>query len=124
MAERVVVVCDVCGGPAQRSVTFRIGSRSLAQDLCASHLQELVRTSHAPRRGRRPSSPPPPAATAATARPRRRSAAKPSTSEKQPTVKPQRKRITDPATLEKRRAALAKAREALASKRAGAKRAS
>jgi len=35
----------------------------------------------------------------------------------------QRKRVTDPATLEKRRAALAKARKALAAKRAAAKKA-
>jgi hypothetical protein len=36
-------------------------------------------------------------------------------------VRPQRRRITDPATLERRRAALAKARQVLADKRAAAR---
>jgi hypothetical protein len=121
MAERVVLVCDVCGRPAQQSVTFRIGSRSLAQDLCATHLQELVRASHAPRRGRRPTATSAAATAEGTGR-RRRGGTKSSASEKQPRVKPQRKRITDPVTLEKRRAALKKARKALASQRAAAKK--
>lgn len=122
MAERVVLVCDVCGSPAQRTVTFRVGSRSLAQDLCATHLQELVRTSHSPRRGRKPRAAPP-AATAASGR-RRRSVTKPRASAKRASAKTGRKRITDPATLEKRRAALAKARKVLANRRAAAKKAS
>jgi hypothetical protein len=32
--------CDVCGSPTQQTVTFRFSRRSLAQDLCATHLQE------------------------------------------------------------------------------------
>jgi len=126
MAERVVLVCDVCGSPAQQSLTFQLGSRRLAQDLCATHLQELVRASHAPKRGRRPTA----TARAASApaarspRPRRRAGTKSSASKKQAPAKRQRRPITDPATLEKRRAALAKARRALAAKRAAAKKAS
>ena len=43
MAERVVLVCDVCGSPAEQTVSFSVGARKLAQDLCGTHLQELVR---------------------------------------------------------------------------------
>ena len=123
MAERVVLVCDVCGGPAKQSVTFRVGGRSLSQDLCATHLQELVRSSHAPKRGRRPGSVSQSAATAPGAGRRRRAGTDSGASETPPPAKGKRKRITDPDTLEKRRAALAKARRALAAKRAGAKKA-
>ena len=123
MAERVVLVCDVCGNAAQQSVTFRIGTRSLSQDLCASHLRELVRASHAPRRGRRLSVTSPSAATAEGNGRRRRGGTATSASKKPRPVKRKRKRITDPSTLEKRRAALEKARKALARKRAAAKKA-
>jgi hypothetical protein len=118
MAERVVRVCDVCGDPADQSVTFRAGGRSLAQDLCDTHLQELVRRSHAPKRGRRPKATTAAAGrvSAATRRPRKARTARPS--RKAGTAKTTRRRITDPTVLEKRRAALAKAREALAKKRA------
>jgi hypothetical protein len=117
MAERVVLVCDVCGSPAQKTVTFRISRRSLVQDLCATHLQELVRASHAPRRGRRPGATSLSAKTEGSSR-RRRRGTESSASKMPATVKRRRRRITDPATLEKRRAALEKARKALASKRA------
>jgi hypothetical protein len=115
MAEKVVLVCDECGDPANESVTFKLGSRTLAKDLCRRHVQELVRNAHAPRRGRRPG-----AAVQSAPSPRRTGSA----SKKQLTAKGQPKRITDPATLERRRAALAKARRALAKKRAAAKKAS
>jgi hypothetical protein len=36
MAERVVVVCDVCGEPAQETVTIRVGATGHVKDLCAS----------------------------------------------------------------------------------------
>ena len=125
MAERVVLVCELCGGPAQQSVTFQVGSRRLAQDLCPTHLQELVRASHAPKRGRRPTATARAAsAPAAQGTRRRRAGTKSSVSKEQAPAKRQRRPITDPATLEKRRAALAKARRALAAKRAAAKKAS
>ncbi len=113
MAEQRVVVCDVCGEPAEQSVTFKVGNRSLAQDLCLKHLQELIQRSHPPKRGRRPG-------TLRSAGPAR--ASRPSGSAKSRTKAPRRK-ITDPSTLEKRRAALEKARQALAKKRAAAKKA-
>jgi hypothetical protein len=119
MAERVVLVCDVCGQPAQASVTFRVGSRSLAQDLCSEHLQELVGRAHAPRRGRRPG-----AATTSQATARKtasRATPRKAAASKSPAKRP-RKRVTNPATLQKRRASLAKARKVLAQKRATAKK--
>jgi hypothetical protein len=139
MAEQVITVCDVCGQPAEQSVTFKVGGRSLAQDLCATHLQDLVRHSHAPRRGRRPNASvaKAPASTAKRSKSSGRQAAKKATAKAatakaaktarvatakaQTKAKATRRRITDPAVLEKRRAALAKAREALAKKRAGSK---
>ncbi len=123
MAERVVLVCDICGSPAQQSVTFQVGARRLAQDLCATHLQELVRASHAPKRGSRPTATAQSPATAAGTPRRRRGPTKSTASAKPSPVKRQRKKITDPAVLEKRRAALAKARKTLAAKRAAAKKA-
>jgi hypothetical protein len=113
MAERVVVVCDVCGGPAGASVTFRAGNRTFVKDLCTTHVQELLRNARAPKRGRRPAAP---SAATPSVRPGPRS-------NKRATARPQRRRITDPAVLEKRRAALEKARRALAKKRAAAKKA-
>jgi hypothetical protein len=118
MAERVVRVCDVCGDPADQSVTFRVGGRSLAQDLCDTHLQDLVRRAHAPKRGRRPKATTSAGRKASTAARRPRKARTARASRKTATAKTTRRRITDPAVLEKRRAALAKAREALAKKRA------
>jgi hypothetical protein len=113
MAESLVLVCDVCGRPAEQSVTIKVAGRSLVKDLCARHFEELLRDAHTPRRGRRPKAGPP-----SRAHQGRRLPESPSTA-KQP-----RRRITDPVTLEKRRAALEKARQALAKKRATAKRAS
>src|SRR5439155_14847690 len=117
MAEQMILVCDVCGKPAERTVTFRFGRRSLARDLCGTHLQELVRTSHAPSRSRKPQAISSKRSSRAKPRGRTRRRTSPGSS----AAKTARKRITDPATLEKRRAALAKARQALAKKRAAAK---
>ncbi len=121
MAEKVVLVCDVCGHVAAQSVTFKLGRRSLGQDLCSTHVGELVRNSHAPRRGRKPNVARTPAAAPKRSGRARRGAASGSTG-KRATTKISRKRITDPATLQKRRAALEKARRALAKKRAAAKK--
>jgi hypothetical protein len=119
VAEAKILVCDVCGEPAEQTVTYRLGTRSLAQDLCRRHLQELVRNSHAPRRdGRRRAS------SSSKSASRKQRSAKARSVPKASGPKRARKRITDPATLEKRRAALAKARQALAKKRASQKKAS
>jgi hypothetical protein len=137
MAERTVIVCDSCGEIAAERVSIRAGGRALQKDLCATHLAELLRGANPARRGR-----PPATVTAASVPPKRRgrpSRAAPATStatamtsrgrrrvdanasESRPKVKRPRKPITDPAILQKRRAALAKARQALAAKRAAAK---
>ena len=110
MAERLVWVCDVCGRPAEQSVTIKLGRRTLVKDLCSTHLAELVRDAHPPRRGRRSQAIPPTPSLEGRPLP-----ALPSTDKKP------RRRITDPAILEKRRAALEKARQALARKRAASK---
>ena len=52
MAERVVLVCDVCGKPAAETVSIRVGRRSLQKDLCSTHLSELTTGARAARRGR------------------------------------------------------------------------
>jgi hypothetical protein len=54
MAERTILVCDICGQPAVQTVTFKVGRRNLQKDYCAVHLQELTEGARAPRRGRRP----------------------------------------------------------------------
>src|SRR6266542_2654045 len=106
MAERTVIVCDICGEPAEHA-------RSLAQDLCHTHTQELIRHSHAPKRGRRPG-PLADSPKKASAQKSVRRVPSPPSSRKRATAKSSRTRITDPAALAKRRAALGKAREALA----------
>ncbi len=120
MAERTMVVCDVCGEPAKERITFRTGERTLQKDLCAQHLAELLAGSRAARRGRPPKTVSPSTARAKESNPaptgRQRRA-----SIKQQSTKPARKRITDPVIFEKRRAALLKARRASAEKRAGEK---
>jgi hypothetical protein len=123
MAERLVVICDECGRPAQASVTFRVAGRSLSKDLCQVHLQELVRNAHPPKRGRRPSiASPRPVAPKSSAGRRGRASAK--ASPKGQARKASRATVTDPETLKKRRAALEKARRVLAAKRAAAKKTS
>jgi hypothetical protein len=119
VGEQWILVCDVCGSPAEQTVNFSVGARRLAQDLCGTHLQELVRRSHTPRRGgnRRSAAQLKPA----SGEPRRTRARQKAKSRAR---KAPRKRITDPAALEKRRASLAKARQALARKRAVQKKTS
>ncbi|MDP9295381.1 MAG: hypothetical protein M3O88_01630 [Actinomycetota bacterium] len=56
MTESVILVCDVCGAPAEEGVIIRIGGRNLAKDLCGSHLRELISGARTPKRGRRPGS--------------------------------------------------------------------
>src|SRR5690349_1466757 len=79
MAEQLVVVCDVCGAPADETVSIRVGSRNLQKDLCGTHLAELLQGTRAPKRGRRRAgAPASPKRTSA----RRRTTAKRSTSKR------------------------------------------
>jgi hypothetical protein len=53
MAERTILVCDVCGAPAVESLRLTVGGRSLQKDLCDVHLAEAIAGAHPPKRGRR-----------------------------------------------------------------------
>lgn len=53
MAERTILVCDVCGESAAGTVGMKIGARNLQKDLCEVHLAELMKGARQPRRGRR-----------------------------------------------------------------------
>ncbi len=70
MAERMIVVCDVCGKPATETVTIKAARGNFAKDLCAAHVTELVAGARRPRPGR-PRKLAATAATAATATRRR-----------------------------------------------------
>ena len=121
MAEQTITVCDVCGAPAVTTVSIRAGGRSLTKDLCRTHVQELTSNARPARRGRPRSVSVQPAQRSRTrGRPAGRATARKGRAKA--VAKSTRRRITDPATLEKRRAAMAKAREALAAKRAAAKK--
>jgi hypothetical protein len=122
MAERIMVVCDVCGKSPAQTVGISAGDRNYRKDLCAEHLAELLKGARAPRRGR-------PARAGARSAPRRRgrpakAAVATKTSAPATSTKRARRKITDSVILEKRRAALAKARQARAAKRAAAAAAS
>ena len=52
MAERTIVVCDVCGEPASETVTIKVGRGNFAKDLCATHVTELIAGARRPRPGR------------------------------------------------------------------------
>jgi hypothetical protein len=115
MAERLIVVCDVCGKSPAETVAIAAKDKNYRKDLCAAHLTELLKGARAPKRGR-------PAHMAPISSPRRRGRPpKASAETAQATTtgaKRERRKSTDPAVLEKRRAALAKARQVRADKRA------
>jgi hypothetical protein len=52
MAEKTIVVCDVCGKAATETVTIKVARGNYAKDLCASHVTELVAGARRPRPGR------------------------------------------------------------------------
>jgi hypothetical protein len=53
MGERVILVCDVCGQPASRTVGIRVEQRSLVKDLCDRHIAELTAGARRAKPGRR-----------------------------------------------------------------------
>ncbi len=53
MAERTILVCDVCGKPAAETVTIRAARGNFVKDLCASHVDALVTGARRARPGRR-----------------------------------------------------------------------
>ena len=52
MAERTIVVCDVCGKPATETVTIKTSRGNYVKDLCAQHVTELTAGARKPRPGR------------------------------------------------------------------------
>ena len=52
MAEKTIVVCDVCGKSASETVTIKVARGNFAKDLCATHVTELVAGARRPRPGR------------------------------------------------------------------------
>lgn len=54
MAERTMLVCDTCGRPAVETVSFKTSKGNRQRDYCPQHLAELLASSRAPKRGRRP----------------------------------------------------------------------
>jgi hypothetical protein len=52
MAEKTIVVCDVCGKPASETVTIKAARGNFAKDLCAAHVNELTAGARRPRPGR------------------------------------------------------------------------
>ena len=87
MAETTILICDVCGRPAEESVTFRVGGRNLVKDFCPTHLRELTTGARAPRRGRKHG-------TTTTTAPKRRGRPKGSTSKRTGAKKTGPKRAT------------------------------
>lgn len=87
MAERIVIVCDICGALDARTVTLKAGSRTAQKDLCAQHMADLFSGSRRPRRGRRPVAPASPASpTAKRSRAKRKTAGKRGTRRKATSV--------------------------------------
>ena len=52
MAEKTIVVCDVCGKPATEMVTIKTSRGNFVKDLCAHHVTELTAGARKPRPGR------------------------------------------------------------------------
>jgi hypothetical protein len=52
MAERTIVVCDVCGKPAAETVTIKVARGNFAKDLCVDHVTDLIAGGRRPRPGR------------------------------------------------------------------------
>ena len=53
MAEKTILVCDVCGKPATQTATILIGERRLLKDYCDAHATELRTGARAAGRSRR-----------------------------------------------------------------------
>ncbi len=48
MAEKTILVCDVCGEPADQTVTLLIDRRRLLKDYCSTHFSELMNGTRRP----------------------------------------------------------------------------
>ena len=54
MAEKTILVCDVCGAEPAHTIALRIGRANWQKDLCEDHVTELLNGARRPRRGARP----------------------------------------------------------------------
>jgi len=54
VAEKTILVCDVCGAEPAHTVALRIGRANWQKDLCGDHVTELLNGARRPRRGARP----------------------------------------------------------------------
>jgi hypothetical protein len=52
MAEKTIVVCDVCGEPATEVVTIKTSRGNFVKDLCSRHVSDLTAGARKPRPGR------------------------------------------------------------------------
>ena len=52
MAEKTILVCDVCGRTATESVTIKLARGNFVKDMCSTHINELIAGARRPRRGR------------------------------------------------------------------------
>ncbi len=88
MAEKTILVCDVCGKPASETVTIKVTRGNFVKDMCAMHVNELVGGARKPRRGR-------PRAVVAGSAPKkattRKTAARKSTAARKTTSAPKRR---------------------------------
>jgi hypothetical protein len=82
MAEKTIVVCDVCGKPASETVTIKVARGNYVKDLCATHVTELTAGARRPRPGR-----PRKLAAGETAAPKRRGRPRTSTAKRSGTKK-------------------------------------
>jgi hypothetical protein len=88
MAEKTILVCDVCGKPAAETVTIKVARGNFVKDMCGAHVNELVGGARKPRRGR-------PRAVVAGSAPKKRTtrktAARKSTAARKTTSAPKRR---------------------------------
>jgi hypothetical protein len=52
MAEKTILVCDVCSKPAAETVTIKVARGNFVKDMCGTHVNELIGGARKPRRGR------------------------------------------------------------------------
>ena len=99
MAEKTIVVCDVCGKPAAETVTIKVARGNYAKDLCATHVTELVAGARRPRPGRPRKMAGSAAAPTRRGRPRKKASAKKTRAASRRKASAGRKRQASAATI-------------------------
>ncbi|HEX5936519.1 MAG TPA: hypothetical protein VFZ75_02340 [Actinomycetota bacterium] len=98
MAEKTIVVCDVCGKPASETVTIKVARGNYAKDLCSTHVTELVAGARRPRPGRPRKMAGSAAAPARRGRPRRSTGAAASRKGRRKTAGRRKRQASSPTT--------------------------